>query len=129
MSGLKYIKTDNAPAAIGTYSQAVLAGDFLYVSGQIPLLPSTMTLISPDIEQQVEQCFKNLAAVIAAAEAELNNTVKITIYLTDLGHFDIVNSVMATYFTSVFPARAAIEISGLPRGSLIEMDAVVYVPR
>lgn len=122
----KTFHTDQAPAAIGTYSQAVQAGDTLYLSGQIPLVPETMDLVE-EFDQQVHQVFKNLSAVCAAADASLNNIVKLNIFMLDLAHFATVNEIMAEYFEQPYPARAAIGVKELPKGSQIEMDAVVYL--
>ena len=119
------IHTDAAPAAIGTYSQAVVHGDTLYVSGQIPLDPGTMELVDGDMRAQVTRVFDNLAAVAAAAGATLDDTLKLNVFLTDLGHFALVNEVMADYFGKPYPARAAIGVAALPRGAAVEMDAVI----
>ncbi|TXR51488.1 RidA family protein [Reinekea thalattae] len=119
------ISTDNAPAAIGTYSQAVKVGDTVYLSGQIPLLPSTMELIGENFRDQVNQVFKNLTAVCEAAGGSLQDIVKLNIFLTDLSHFTVVNEVMAEYFEQPYPARAAIGVAQLPKGSLVEMDGVM----
>lgn len=121
----KVINTPNAPAAIGTYSQAVQAGDTLYVSGQIPLDPQTMTMVSDDFVEQATQAFANLAQVIAAAGKTTADVVKLTIYLTDLGEFANVNTVMSEFFAEPYPARAAVEVAALPKGAMIEMDAIV----
>ncbi|TCS35923.1 RidA family protein [Reinekea marinisedimentorum] len=118
------ISTDNAPAAIGTYSQAVKVGKTVYLSGQIPLVPATMALVEGDFKAQVHQVFKNLTAVCEAAGGSLQDIVKLNIYLTDLSHFASVNEVMAEYFQQPYPARAAIGISELPKGSLVEMDGI-----
>ncbi|MBT3622701.1 MAG: RidA family protein [Gammaproteobacteria bacterium] len=123
----KTITTDNAPAAIGTYSQAVQHGGLLYVSGQIPLVPSTMELVSPDINQQINQVFDNLSAIAVAAGTTLNDAVKLTVYLTDLGHFSSVNEVMAQRLGQPYPARVALEVSALPRSALVEIDAIVAI--
>ena len=119
------IHTDAAPAAIGTYSQAVVHGDTLYVSGQIPLDPDTMELVDGDMRAQVTRVLDNLAAVAAAAGATLDDTLKLNVFLTDLGHFALVNEVMADYFGKPYPARAAIGVAALPRGAAVEMDAVI----
>lgn len=119
------IDTNAAPKAIGTYSQAVRAGDFLFVSGQIPLHPETMELIGADARAQVRQVFANLEAVIRAAGTELGHIVRLAVYLTDLAHFPIVNEVMAECFRPPYPARSAIGVAALPRGALVEMDAIV----
>jgi len=119
------IHTEAAPAAIGTYSQAVVHGDTLYVSGQIPLDPATMELVDGDMRAQVTRVLDNLAAVAAAAGATLDHTLKLNVFLTDLGHFALVNEVMADYFGKPYPARAAIGVAALPRGAAVEMDAVI----
>ena len=123
----KPIHTDSAPAAIGTYSQAVAttAARTVYISGQIPLDPTTMDIVSDDFKPQAEQAFKNLAAICTAAEGSLSNCVKLNIYLTDLGNFAEVNEVMASFFAAPYPARAAIEVSALPKGVSIEIDAIM----
>jgi reactive intermediate/imine deaminase len=123
----KTITTDSAPAAIGTYSQAVQHGGLLYVSGQIPLVPATMELVSPDIDQQINQVFDNLSAIAAAAGTTLNDAVKLTVYLTDLGHFSSVNEVMTQRLAQPYPARVALEVSALPRSALVEIDAIVAI--
>tara|TARA_B110000438_G_scaffold57570_2_gene57609 strand:- start:1426 stop:1806 length:381 start_codon:yes stop_codon:yes gene_type:complete len=123
----KTITTDSAPAAIGTYSQAVQHGGLLYVSGQIPLVPATMELVSSDINQQIDQVFDNLSAIAAAAGTTLNDAVKLTVYLTDLGHFSSVNEVMSQRLAQPYPARVALEVSALPRSALVEIDAIVAI--
>ena len=123
----KTITTDSAPAAIGTYSQAVQHGGLLYVSGQIPLVPATMVLVSSDIDQQINQVFDNLSAIAAAAGTTLNDAVKLTVYLTDLGHFSSVNEVMSQRLAQPYPARVALEVSALPRSALVEIDAIVAI--
>lgn len=120
------IHTDNAPAAIGTYSQAIRHNDTVYVSGQIPLDPATGELVD-GIDAQIVQVFDNLRAVAAAAGSNLDNALKVTVFLTDLGHFARVNEVMAQYFNEPYPARAAVEVAGLPKGALVEADAVISV--
>ena len=120
------ISTDQAPAAIGTYSQAVRAGDTLYLSGQIGLDPASMQLVE-GIDAQIVRVFDNLKAVAAAAEASLADTVKLNVYLTDLANFGKVNETMARYFQQPYPARAAVGVAALPRGALVEMDAVLVV--
>ncbi|MEJ2564852.1 MAG: RidA family protein [Gammaproteobacteria bacterium] len=119
------ISTAGAPAAIGTYSQAVKVGDTIYLSGQIPLVPQTMQLVEGDMSAQIRQVFDNLQAVARAAGGGLADIVKLNIYLTDLAHFPQVNEVMATYFTEPYPARAAIGVAALPKGAAIEADAVM----
>jgi reactive intermediate/imine deaminase len=121
------IHTDNAPAAIGTYSQAIRHNDTVYVSGQIPLDPASGELVSENIEAQIVQVFDNLRAVAAAAGSDLSKALKVTVFLTDLGHFAKVNEVMAEYFSEPYPARAAIEVAGLPKGAQVEADAVLSV--
>ena len=123
----KTITTDSAPAAIGTYSQAVQHGGLLYVSGQIPLVPATMELVSSDINQQINQVFDNLSAIATAAGTTLNDAVKLTVYLTDLGHFSSVNEVMSQRLAQPYPARVALEVSALPRSALVEIDAIVAI--
>lgn len=119
------IHSDSAPAAIGPYSQAVRAGSLVFLSGQIPLHPATMEIVGDDIESQTRQVFRNLGAVAAAAGGNLNNAVKLTIYLTDLGEFAKVNDIMSEYFDQPYPARATIQVSALPKGSRIEIEAVL----
>lgn len=121
------IQTDTVPAAIGTYSQAVSDGHTLYISGQIPLRPETGEVISNDIVEQAGQVFDNLKAVANAAGASLNNALKLTLYLTDLEHFAIINEIMAERLQEPYPARAVVEVSRLPRDVLIEADAIVLV--
>lgn len=123
------IQTDRAPQAIGTYSQAVRTGDTVYLSGQIPLVPSTMELVDGDMEAQIRQVFDNLAAVAQAAGGDLAAVAKLNIYLTDLAHFPLVNQIMAEYFQEPFPARAAIGVAALPKGAGVEMDAVLVLDR
>ena len=119
------ISTDQAPAAIGTYSQAVKVGNTVYLSGQIPLVPETMEMIEGDIEAQIRRVFDNLSAVAAAAGGSLADIAKLNIFLTDLGNFAKVNEVMAEYFQQPYPARAAVEVAGLPRNAGVEMDDVM----
>lgn len=121
------IHTDQAPAAIGIYSQAVKVGDTVYLSGQIPLDPATMQLVEGGMEAQIRRVFDNLAAVARAAGGGLGNTVKLNVFLTDLSHFALVNQVMAEYFQEPYPARAAIGVAALPRGAQVEMDAVLML--
>jgi len=121
------INTAAAPAAIGTYSQAVKVGDTVYLSGQIPLVPQTMQLVEGDMNAQIRQVFDNLQAVATAAGGGLADIVKLNIYLIDLGHFFLVNEVMAAYFQEPYPARAAIGVASLPKGAAIEADAVMVV--
>ena len=124
---LEAIASDRAPAAIGPYSQAIRAGDTVYLSGQIPLDPATGELVAGDIEAQAVRVFENLKAVAEAAGGSLRQAVKITIYLTDLGHFATVNAIMARYFEQPYPARSTIEVSALPRGARVEVDAVMVL--
>ena len=119
------ISTDQAPAAIGTYSQAVKVGNTVYLSGQIPLVPETMEMIEGDIEAQIRRVFDNLSAVAAAAGGGMADIAKLNIFLTDLGNFAKVNEVMAEYFQQPYPARAAVEVAGLPRNAGVEMDGVM----
>ena len=119
------ISTDKAPQAIGTYSQAVKAGNTVYLSGQIPLVPETMEMVSGDIEPQIRRVFDNLIAVAEAAGGSLADVVKLNIFLVDLGHFAMVNEVMAEYFSEPYPARAAVGVAALPRDAGVEMDAVM----
>jgi len=121
------IHSDRAPAAIGTYSQAIRAGATVYLSGQIPLDPVSMQLISGDMRAQVERVFDNLAAVCAAAGGSLGDIVKLNIFLVDLGHFALVNEVMAGYFSTPYPARAAVGVAALPRAAQVEMDAIMVL--
>jgi reactive intermediate/imine deaminase len=120
------ISTEGAPKAIGTYSQAVKVGDTVYLSGQIGLDPATMHLVD-GIEAQVRRVFDNLSAVTQAAGGSLADIVKLNIFLTDLGHFALVNSIMAEYFQEPYPARAAVGVASLPRGALVEADAVMVL--
>ncbi len=119
------IHTDNAPKAIGTYSQAVKVGNTVYLSGQIPLLPETMQMVEGDIKTQIHQVFKNLQAVIEASGGDFSDVVKLNIFLTDLGHFAAVNEVMGEYFTQPYPARAAVGVAQLPRDAEVEMDGIL----
>jgi reactive intermediate/imine deaminase len=126
MNNKKIIQTPDAPAAIGTYSQAVRVGDTVYLSGQIGLDPFTMQL-ADGIEAQIHRVFQNLRAVATAAESSFDDLVKLNIYLTDLGHFAKVNEIMATYFRQPYPARAAVGVASLPRGALVEADGVLVI--
>ncbi|RMH48395.1 MAG: RidA family protein [Gammaproteobacteria bacterium] len=119
------LHTDKAPAAIGTYSQAVAVGDLMFISGQIPLDPVTMEMVSDDFAEQTHRVFKNLAAICEAAGHSLNQLVKVNIYLTDLTNFATVNEIMAQYFEAPYPARAAVEVSALPKGAQIEIEGVL----
>lgn len=123
------IKTDQAPAAIGTYSQAVKIGDTVYLSGQIPLDPATAQLVEGGMAIQIRRVFDNLAAVARAAGGDLADTVKLSVFLIDLDHFALVNQIMAEYFPQPYPARAAIGVAALPRGAQIEMDAVLVLEK
>jgi reactive intermediate/imine deaminase len=122
------VKTDNAPSAIGTYSQAVKVNSTVYLSGQIPLLPETMEVVAGGFAEQTEQVFKNLSAVCHAAGGEINDMVKVNIFMTDLSNFATVNKIMSQYFNEPYPARAAIEISKLPKGVDIEIDGIMELP-
>jgi reactive intermediate/imine deaminase len=122
---MKVIHTKDAPAAIGTYSQAVRAGDTVYLSGQIGLDPSSMQL-AEGVEAQTHRVFRNLAAVADAAGLQLANAVRMTVYLTDLAHFARVNEIMAQYLKEPYPARAAVGVAALPRGALVEIDAILH---
>jgi reactive intermediate/imine deaminase len=119
------IKTERAPAAIGPYSQAVQAGGVIYCSGQIALHPDSGELMAGSIEMQIRQVFDNLAAVAAASGCTLADAVRLTVYLTDLSHFQLVNQVMAEYFEPPYPARAALGVAALPRGAAVEVDAIL----
>ena len=121
------ISTPDAPAAIGTYSQAVRAGNIVWVSGQIPLDPNTKELVKGGIEEQVHQVFRNLKAIVTAAGASLDDVVKATVFLTDLSHFALVNRIMAEYFREPYPARAAVGVASLPRGAQVEVECIVAV--
>ena len=121
----KPIHSDNAPAAIGTYSQAIRAGNLVFLSGQIPLVPLTMEVVAGDFEARTRQVFENLQAVAEAAGGSLNDIVKLTIFLTDLGNFATVNGVMESFFEQPYPARAAVEVSALPKGVDVEADAIL----
>ncbi|MSR15582.1 MAG: RidA family protein [Gammaproteobacteria bacterium] len=119
------IQTAAAPQAIGAYSQAIRAGTTVYLSGQIPLAPTTMELVSTDIHSQIEQVFENLKAVASASGCTLADAAKLTVYLTDLTHFPAVNEMMTRYFTPPYPARATVQVAALPRGALVEIDAIL----
>ncbi|MFZ9036458.1 MAG: RidA family protein [Gammaproteobacteria bacterium] len=121
------IQTDNAPQAIGTYSQAVKVDNTVYISGQIPLDPASMEVVGGGIEAEITRVFDNLAAVAAASGGSLADVVKLNIFLTDLGNFPTVNEIMATYFQQPYPARAAIGVAALPKGVGVEMDAVLVI--
>jgi reactive intermediate/imine deaminase len=119
------IQTDAAPKAIGTYSQAVRCGATVYLAGQIGLDPATMELV-PGVGPQINRVFQNLQAVARAAGGDLRDVAKLTVYLTDLGNFALVNETMATYFTAPYPARAAVGVASLPRGAQVEIDAIMH---
>ncbi len=123
----RVIQTDRAPQAIGTYAQAVQVGDTVYLSGQIPLDPDTMELVQGGMEVQIRRVFDNLTAVAQAAGGGLADIAKLNIFLTDLGHFSLVNQVMAEYFEAPYPARAAVGVAELPKGASVEMDAVLIL--
>ena len=119
------IQTDTAPQAVGPYSQAVRAGDLLFISGQIPLDPKDQQMVSGGIVEQIEQVFKNLSAVCVAGGGSLDQLIKVNVYLTDLGHFAEVNTIMAKYCREPYPARAAVQVSALPKGAQVEIEAVM----
>ncbi|MDX2494549.1 MAG: RidA family protein [Desulfuromusa sp.] len=121
------VETTKAPAAIGPYSQAIKAGDFLYCSGQVPLVPGTGELVVGGIEEQTKQSLENLQYVLSEAGVDFNSVVKTTIYLADLGDFSVVNDIYASYCGVIAPARATVEVAGLPKGALVEIDAVAYL--
>ena len=127
MTKLKAIHTKNAPSAIGVYSQAVKAGEFMYVSGQIPLVPETMEIVSEDFNVQIKQVLENLKAIIVDSDSKLSDVVKLNVYLKDLADFQSVNDAMSTVFDEPYPARAAVEVSRLPKDVLVEIDAIVYI--
>jgi reactive intermediate/imine deaminase len=119
------IETSQAPAAIGTYSQAMRSGNTVWLSGQIPLDPATMQMVSGDIDAEIRRVLDNLTAVAKAAGGTLDHAVKVTVFLTDLAHFTRVNELMATYFTKPYPARAAVGVAALPRGARVEMECIL----
>jgi reactive intermediate/imine deaminase len=123
----RIIHTDDAPAAIGTYSQAVACGNTVYLSGQIPLDPKTMMLVNATIDDEIHQVFKNLSAVCKAAGGSLADIAKLNVYLTDLTHFPKVNEIMAGYFSPPYPARAAVGVAALPKGAQVEAEAVMVL--
>lgn len=123
----RIIHTDAAPAAIGTYSQAVACGNTVYLSGQIPLNPETMSLVNATIEDEIHQVFRNLKAVCEAAGGSLNGIAKLNVFLTDLAHFTRVNEIMSNYFEAPYPARAAIGVASLPRGARVEADGILVL--
>ena len=122
------IHTDKAPQAIGTYSQAVKHQGLVFISGQIPLDPQSMEIVEGGIEAQIQRVFESLSAICAAAGGSLDDIVKLTIFLTDLSNFPQVNTIMGKYFSAPYPARAAVEISALPKGVDVEMDAILAAP-
>ena len=122
------ISTDQAPQAIGTYSQAVKIDNTVYLSGQIPLVPESMELVEGDMRVQITQVFNNLTAVAEASGGSLADVAKLNIYLTDLSHFPLVNEVMSEFFSEPYPARAAVGVAELPKASLVEMDAILVLP-
>lgn len=124
----KAISTSQAPAAIGTYSQAIVHGSTLYTSGQIPIDPATGEMLGNDFGRQAHQVFKNLQAVATAAGTELQAAIKLTVYLQDLAQFSDLNEIMAEYFNQPYPARAAVQVARLPKDALIEIDAVIAMP-
>ena len=121
------VSTPDAPAAIGPYSQAVKVGNTVYMSGQIPLDPATMQLVSGDIDAEIRRVFDNLKAVAVAAGGSLNDAVKVNVFLTDLANFVRVNEIMATYFQQPYPARAAVGVAALPRGARVEIEAILHL--
>tara|TARA_B100001175_G_C19292854_1_gene534395 strand:- start:340 stop:729 length:390 start_codon:yes stop_codon:yes gene_type:complete len=127
MSVKKHISTNKAPSAIGAYSQAVLVNNFLFISGQIPLVPSTMEVISADFNKQINQVFENISNIMAASGGALSDIIKLNVYLKNLENFQDVNDSMNKYFTEPFPARAAVEVSRLPKDVEIEIDAIAYI--
>ncbi len=127
MTNKAIVETQRAPTAIGTYSQAIKVNNTVYLSGQIPLVPESMTMVDGGVEAQIQQVFKNLAAVCEAAGGTLADIVKLNVFLTDLSHFATVNEIMAQYFFAPYPARAAIGVSALPRGALVEMDGIMVI--
>lgn len=127
MTNKAVIHTDQAPKAIGTYSQAIKVNHTVYLSGQIPLVPETMELVKGDMRAQIAQVFKNLSAVCEASGGSLQNMVKLNVYLTDLGHFPLVNEVMAEFVQEPYPARAAVGVASLPKGAAVEMDAILVI--
>ena len=121
------IQTNNAPKAIGTYSQAVKVGQTVYLSGQIPLVPETMSIVEGDITAQITQVFDNLKAVAEAAGGDFSDFVKLNVFLTDLSHFPLVNEIMGHYFQEPYPARAAVGVAALPKNVAVEMDGIMFV--
>ena len=127
MTNRQIISTDKAPSAIGAYSQAVRSSDTVYISGQIPLDPTTQEVVDGDARTQIDRVFQNVAAVALAAGGSLSDIVKLTVYLTDLGNFPTVNEVMGEYFTEPYPARAAIGVASLPKGVSVEVEAIMVL--
>lgn len=127
MTNKAVIHTDQAPKAIGTYSQAIKVNHTVYLSGQIPLVPSTMEMVKGDMRAQITQVFQNLSAVCEASGGSLQNIVKLNVYLTDLNHFPLVNEVMAEFVQEPYPARAAVGVASLPKGASVEMDAILVI--
>lgn len=127
MTNKAIIQTEQAPAAIGTYSQAIKVNNTVYLSGQIPLEPASMQMVDGDMRAQIVQVFENLSAVCEAAGGSLKDIVKLNIFLTDLAHFALVNEVMAQYFVQPYPARAAVGVASLPRNAQVEMDGVMVI--
>jgi reactive intermediate/imine deaminase len=123
----KIIQTESAPKAIGTYSQAIKVAETVYLSGQIPLDPETMTLVDGDMRAQIARVIENISAVTSAAGGSLANIVKLNVYLTDLSHFVLVNEIMEEFFTQPYPARAAVGVASLPKGAAVEMDAIMVL--
>ena len=122
------VSTPKAPSAIGTSSQAVRAGDFLYISGQIPLDPATQQLVTGDIDAEITRVFENIKAIAEAGGGTLASAVKVNVSLTDLGHFARVNEIMATYFPQPWPARAAVGVAALPKGARVEVECILWIP-
>ncbi len=127
MNNKHIIESDDAPKAIGTYSQAVRVGNTVYLSGQIPLSPESMVLVSDDFCEQAHQVFKNLQAVCKAAGGDLNQIVKLNFYLCDLNQFALLNDIMSQYFEQPYPARAAVGVSALPKGAQLEADGILHL--
>jgi reactive intermediate/imine deaminase len=127
MTNKAIISTDKAPAAIGTYSQAVKTNNTVYLSGQIPLIPETMAMVEGDFAAQTHQVFKNLSSVCEAADGSLADIVKLNLYLTDLSNFATVNEIMAEYFEQPYPARAAVGVKELPKGAQVEADGIMVI--
>jgi len=127
MTNKAIIQTEQAPAAIGTYSQAIKENNTVYLSGQIPLEPTSMQMVDGDMRAQIVQVFENLSAVCEAAGGSLKDIVKLNVFLTDLAHFALVNEVMAQYFVQPYPARAAVGVASLPRNAPVEMDGVMVI--